>query len=81
MSVNSQILNIIHDIEELNEETATINSNIETINGNITSIGNNKQNNITTSDILTISKLKTQYLTLTLQVKIYKNHWIIKKIV
>jgi uncharacterized protein (UPF0335 family) len=28
MSVNSQILNIINDIEELNEETTTINESI-----------------------------------------------------
>ena len=35
MSVNSQILNIIHDIEELNEETTSINENIVTINGTL----------------------------------------------
>ena len=39
MSVNSQILNIINDIEELNEETSTINGNIETINSDIEGLG------------------------------------------
>jgi len=66
MSVNSQILNIIHDIEELNEETTTINESIVTINGDIEDLGKNKQNNITTSDTIQISKLKTQYITMTL---------------
>ena len=35
MSVNSQILNIINDIEKLNEETTTITNNLDTINTNI----------------------------------------------
>ena len=42
MSSNSQHLNIINDIEELNEQTTTINSDIETINGDITDLGTNK---------------------------------------
>ena len=46
MSVNSQILNIINDIEELNEETSTINGNIETINSDIEGLGKSKQNKI-----------------------------------
>jgi len=66
MSVNSQILNIIHDIEELNEETTTINESTVTINRDIEDSGKNKQNNITTSDTIQISKLKTQFITMTL---------------
>jgi len=67
MSVNSQILNIINDIEELNVETTAINENIVTINESIESQEDNKQNKITTSDTLTICKLKTQYITMTLK--------------
>ena len=66
MSVNSQILNIINDIEELNEETSTINGNIETINSDIEGLGNCKQNKIQVTDTIQISKLKTQYVTLSL---------------
>jgi len=66
MSVNSQILNIINDIEELNEETSTINGNIETINSDIEGLGNSKQNKIQVTDTIQISKLKTQYVTLSL---------------
>ena len=40
MSKNSQILNIINDIEKLNEETSTINGNIETINSDIEGLKN-----------------------------------------
>jgi len=47
-----------HDIEELNEETTTINESIVTINESIESLEDNKQNNITTSDTIQISKLK-----------------------
>jgi uncharacterized protein (UPF0335 family) len=35
LSVISQLLGIVNDIEELNEETTTINGNIETINSDI----------------------------------------------
>ena len=35
MSANSQILNIINDIENLKEETTTLNNNVDTINDNI----------------------------------------------
>jgi len=35
MSVISQLLGIVHDIEELNEETTTINESIVTINGTL----------------------------------------------
>jgi len=44
MSVNSQLLGIVNDIEELNEETTTINGNIETINESITSLETTKHN-------------------------------------
>jgi hypothetical protein len=37
MSVNSQFLGIVNDIEEFNEETTTINGNIETMNSDILS--------------------------------------------
>jgi len=66
MSVNYQILNIIHDIEELNEETTTINENIVTINESIEILEDNKQNSIKVTDTIQISKLKTQYITMTL---------------
>ena len=32
MSANSQILNIINDIEKLNEQITTLNNNVDTIN-------------------------------------------------
>ena len=35
MSLNSQILNIINDIEKLNEQTTTLNNNLDTINDNV----------------------------------------------
>ena len=66
MSVNSQILNIINDIEELNEETSTINGNIETINSDIEGLGNSKQNKIQVTDTIQISQLKAQYIKMTL---------------
>ena len=66
MSVNSQILNIIHDIEELNEETTAINENIVTINGTLENLEDKKQDNINVTDTIQISKLKTQYITMTL---------------
>ena len=66
MSVNSQILNIIHDTEELNEETTTINESIVTINGTLENLEDNKQDNIKVTDTIQISKLKTQYITMTL---------------
>ena len=66
MSVNSQLLNIVNDIEELNEETSTINENIVTINGTLESLEDNKQNKIQVTDTIQISKLKTQYVTMTL---------------
>ena len=47
MSVNSQILNIINDIEKLNEQTTTLNNNLDTINDNVQTLEDNKQNNIT----------------------------------
>ena len=56
MSVNYQILNIIHDIEELNEETTTINENIVTINESIEILEDNKQNSIKVTDTIQISK-------------------------
>ena len=66
MSANSQILNIINDIEKLKEETTTINNNVHTINENIQTLEDTKQNNITVLDTIQISKLKTQYITMTL---------------
>ena len=66
MSVNSQLLGIVHDIEELNEETTTINGNIETINESITSLETNKQNSIKVTDTIQISQLKAQYIKMTL---------------
>ena len=66
MSVNSQLLGIVNDIEELNEETTTINGNIETINSDIEGLKNSKQNTIQVTDTIQISKLKTQYITLSL---------------
>ena len=66
MSANSQILNIINDIEKLNEQTTTLDNNVETINGNIQTLEDNKQNNITVLDTIQISKLKTQYITMSL---------------
>ena len=66
MSVNSQLLGIVNDIEELNEETTTINGNIETINSDIEGLKNSKQNKIQVTDIIQISKLKAQYITLSL---------------
>jgi hypothetical protein len=66
MSVNSQILNIINDIEKLNEETTTLNNNVHTINDNVQTLEDTKQNNITVLDTIQISKLKTQYITMNL---------------
>ena len=66
MSKNSQILNIINDIEKLNEETSTINGNIETINSDIEGLESSKQNKIQVTDTIQISKLKTQHVTLSL---------------
>ena len=59
MSENFQILNIIHDIEEQNEETTTINENIVTINGTLENLEDKKQDNINETDTIQISKLKT----------------------
>ena len=67
MSSNSQLLNIINDIEKLNEQTTSINSDIITINGDITDLGTNKQNKIQVTDTIQISKLKTQYITMSLK--------------
>ena len=66
MSVNSQILNIINDIEKLNEQTTTLNNNLDTINDNVQTLEDTKQNNITVLDTIQISKLKTQYITMSL---------------
>ena len=66
MSSNSQLLNIINDIEELKEETTTLKNNVDTINDNIQILEDTKQNNITVLDTIQISKLKTQYITMTL---------------
>ena len=66
MSSNSQILNIINDIEKLNEQTTTLNNNVDTINDNVQILEGTKQNNITVLDTIQISKLKTQYITMTL---------------
>ena len=44
MSVNSQIINIINDIEKLKEETTNINNTITTISTNIKTL---KQQNKT----------------------------------
>ena len=66
MSSNFQLLNIINDIEELNEETSTINENIVTINGTLENLEDNKQDNIKVTDTIQISKLKTQYITMSL---------------
>ena len=46
MSVNYQLLGIVHDIEELNEETTTINESIISIIVSIESLEDNKQNEI-----------------------------------
>ena len=66
MSSNSQLLNIVNDIEKLNEQTSTINCDIETINGDITDFGTNKQNKIQVTDTIQISQLKAQYIKMTL---------------
>ena len=66
MSVNSQILNIINDIQTLQEDTETINSNVDTINENIQTLYDTKQNNIQITDTIQIYKLKTQYITMSL---------------
>jgi hypothetical protein len=66
MSVNSQILNIINDIEKINEETTTLKNNVDTINDNVQTLEDTKQNNITVLDTIQISKLKTQFITMTL---------------
>jgi len=66
MSSNSQILNIINDIEELKDETTTLNNNVYTINNNIQILEDTKQNNITVLDTIQIFKLKSQYITMTL---------------
>ena len=60
MSSNSQLLNIINDIEELKEETTTLNNNVDTINDNIQILEDTKQNNITVLDTIQIFKLKSQ---------------------
>ena len=62
MSVNSQILNIINDIEELNKETSTMNGNIETINTDIEGLESSKQNKIQVTDTIQLSQLKAQYI-------------------
>ena len=62
MSANSQILNIINDIEKLKEETTTLNNNVNTINDNIQILEDTKQNNLTVLDIIQISKLKLNIL-------------------
>ena len=66
MSANSQILNIINDIEKLNEQTTTLNNNVDTINDNIQILDDTKHNNITILDTIQIFKLKSQYITMTL---------------
>ena len=66
MSLNTQLLNVVNDIEEINEQTAAINNSITTINGNIEGLGNNKQGKIQVTDTIQISKLKTQNVTMTL---------------
>ena len=66
MSLNSQLLNVVNDIEEINEQTAAINTSISTINENITNLGTNKQNNVQVTDTIQLSKLKAQYVTLSL---------------
>jgi predicted RNA-binding protein YlqC (UPF0109 family) len=66
MSLNTQLLNVVNDIEEINEQTAAINNSITTINGNIGGLGNNKQGKIQVTDTIQISKLKTQNVTMTL---------------
>jgi hypothetical protein len=66
MSANPQIINIITDIEKLNEETTTLNDNVDTTNDNVQTLEDTKQNNITVLDTIQISKLKTQYITMTL---------------
>jgi hypothetical protein len=45
-----------------------INGNIETINSDIEGLGNSKQNKIQVTDTIQISKLKAQYVTMTLKV-------------
>ena len=66
MSLNTQLLNVVNDIEEINEQTEAINNSITTINGNIEGLGNNKQGKIQVTDTIQISKLKTQNVTMTL---------------
>ena len=58
MSANSQILNIINDIENLKEDTSTLTNNVDTINDNIQTLEDTKQNNITVLDTIQIFKLK-----------------------
>ena len=64
MSVNSQILNIINDIEKLNEETTTITNNLDTINGNIQTLEDNKQDTLKVTDTINIYKAKLSCITL-----------------
>ena len=52
MSANSQLINIINDIEKLNEETKTLTNNVDTINENIQTLEDTKQNNITVLDTI-----------------------------
>ena len=66
MSVNSQLLGIVHDIEELNEETTTINGNIKTINSDIEGLESSKQKKIQITDTIQVSQLKAQYIKMTL---------------
>ena len=66
MSKNSQILNIINDIEELNEKTTTINGNIQTINSDIEGLESSKQKKIQITDTIQVSQLKAQYIKMTL---------------
>jgi hypothetical protein len=50
MSVNSQIINIINDIEELKEETTNINKTITTISTNIQNFEATKQDTLKVTD-------------------------------
>jgi hypothetical protein len=64
MSVNSQIINIINDVEELKEETANINNTIITINTHFQNFVATKQDTLKVTDTINIYKAKLSFITL-----------------
>ena len=64
MSVNSQIINIINDIEELKEETTNINNTITTISTNIQNFEATKQDTLKVTDTINVYKAKLSFITL-----------------